>query len=94
MNQTPQADGKAIVSLVIGIIGLFTSPFLIGFVFGIIAIVLGNSSERTNGPTGVAKAGKIIGIIDIVLSIVILVVAILMAVVVGVASLGLGAFSF
>ena len=57
-----KADGKAIASLICGIVGLF----IFGIVFGIIAIVLSNKSIQTNGPTGVAKAGKILGIICII----------------------------
>ncbi len=57
-----KADGKAIGSLICGIIGLF----IFGIIFGIIAIVLSNKSIQTNGPTGVAKAGKVLGIICII----------------------------
>lgn len=60
MNNKP--DGKAIASLICGIIGLI----VLGIVFGIIALVLANSSIKTNGPTGVAKAGRVLGIICII----------------------------
>lgn len=65
-----KADGKAKASLVLGIIGLFVA----GIILGIIALVLSNQSIKANGPSGPAKAGKILGIIDIVAFFVILVV--------------------
>ena len=71
MNQN-KADGKAIASLVLGIVGLF----IFGIVLGIIALVLANSSIKANGPTGVAKAGKVLGIISIVIFVVMLIAGI------------------
>lgn len=56
------ADGKAIASLICGIIGLF----VLGIILGIVAVVLANQSIKTNGPSGAAKAGKVLGIIAIV----------------------------
>lgn len=64
------ADGKAIASLVLGIIGLF----ILGIILGIIALILSNQSIKQNGPSAPAKAGKILGIIDIVAFFVILVI--------------------
>ena len=64
-----KADGKAIASLVCGIVGLF----IFGIILGIIALVLANKSIQTNGPTGVAKAGRILGIIAIVAFVIMLI---------------------
>lgn len=60
MNTKP--DGKAKGSLICGIIGLFVA----GIILGIVALVMANNSIKQNGPTGMAKAGRILGVIDIV----------------------------
>ncbi|MDR0267504.1 DUF4190 domain-containing protein [Paenibacillus sp.] len=64
--QTPRTNGKAIGALVLGIISLI-SPF-IGFILGIIAIVLASLAfkeinMRNDGGRGMAVAGLVCGII-------------------------------
>ncbi|MFB1049897.1 DUF4190 domain-containing protein [Paraliobacillus sp. JSM ZJ581] len=68
-QQTPQASGKAIASMVLGIVAIIT-PWL-GFILGIIAIVLASKAfkEITQyqlGGRGMAVAGLTTGIISIV----------------------------
>ena len=67
-----KADGKAIGSLVCGIVGLF----IFGIILGIIALVLANKSIKENGPTTAAKAGRILGIISIVVFFIMLIAGI------------------
>jgi hypothetical protein len=60
-------NGKALASMVCGIVGLV----VFGFILGIIAIVLGsiakNEIRRTGqGGYGMATAGIVLGIIDII----------------------------
>ncbi|MCD8232107.1 MAG: DUF4190 domain-containing protein [Clostridiales bacterium] len=80
----PSPDGYAVASLVLGIISFFILP-LIG---GILAIVFGNKSLRENGPTTMAKAGKILGIISLVLIFVAVVIIVVAAVLLGVGMMG------
>jgi hypothetical protein len=59
-------NGKATTSLVCGIVGLFFA----GIILGIIALVQGNKALKTTkegeSDYKMAKAGKILGIIDII----------------------------
>jgi uncharacterized protein DUF4190 len=68
-------NGMAIASLVCGIIGLF----FLGFIFGPLALILGGvalyQASRGMGRRGLAWAGLILGVIDVVLLIVVLVSA-------------------
>ena len=68
-------NGMAIASLVCGIIGLF----FLGFIFGPIALILGgvalSQASQGRGRRGLAWAGLILGVIDVVLLIVVLVSA-------------------
>ena len=76
----PELSVKAVLSLVIGIIGLFTCPLL----GAVIAVVLGNqarteidqSGGRLTG-RGLASAGLIIGWIGLLLFLILLVMAII-----------------
>ncbi len=77
----PAPDGYAIASLVLGILGLVALP-LIG---GILAVVFGNISRKNNGPTTMARAGWIMGIIGIVLGVVVVAIIIILFVVMGAA---------
>jgi hypothetical protein len=58
--------GNAVASLVCGIIGIFFA----GLILGIISVVLGNKYMNNNKPDedgyAMAKAGKILGWIDII----------------------------
>ncbi|WP_020133051.1 DUF4190 domain-containing protein [Streptomyces sp. 303MFCol5.2] len=69
-----RADGLAIASLCCGIVGLF----ILNIVLGPLAIVFGAAARRRaavrNG-AGMAQAGIILGIVDVVLWIVLLAVA-------------------
>jgi len=61
------ADGAAVASLVLGILGLVTSAVSVGFLFGVIGIILAAVSKNRNGSTGVATAGLVLSIIDVVI---------------------------
>lgn len=69
------SNGMAIASLICGIVGLF----FLGFIFGPLALILGGlalyQTSRGMGRRGMAWAGLILGIIDVVLLIVVLVSA-------------------
>jgi formate-dependent nitrite reductase membrane component NrfD len=58
-------SSKPVWSLVCGIVGLV----LCGIVLGIVAIVLGRQAQREGRPGGMARAGEILGYVDVVLSI-------------------------
>ncbi|MEU7471806.1 DUF4190 domain-containing protein [Streptomyces sp. NPDC044984] len=68
-----RTNGLAIASLCCGIIGLF----FLNIVLGPLAIVFGAVARRQAGGngTGMAKAGIILGIVDVVLWLVLLIVA-------------------
>ncbi|CAL9342804.1 hypothetical protein SUDANB58_00302 [Streptomyces sp. enrichment culture] len=69
-----RTNGLAIASLVCGIIGLF----LFNVVLGPIAIVLGVVGMRqapARGGAGMAKAGIVLGVVDLVLFLVLMAVA-------------------
>lgn len=61
---------ESITSMVMGILALTFAPLVIGFIFGIIGIVKSGSFRRMNNgqSNGFSKAGKICGIIGIILS--------------------------
>ncbi|MGX8796621.1 DUF4190 domain-containing protein [Fusibacter sp. JL298sf-3] len=64
-------DGKAVASLVLGIISLvtiFTGVFaFIGIVLSIVGLILGLNSRKEN-PSGMATAGIVLSIISLVLT--------------------------
>ncbi|CQR46410.1 hypothetical protein BN1058_00670 [Paraliobacillus sp. PM-2] len=69
-QQAPQTSGKAIASMVLGILSILV-PW-IGFILGIIAIVLANKAfkevkQHQLGGRGMAVAGLTTGIIAIAL---------------------------
>ena len=72
VSQKKNSDGLAIASLILGIMSIvfsFGFPGLLIFpcAFGIPAIILGNSALKYPGDkTGLAKGGKICGIVGIV----------------------------
>jgi hypothetical protein len=69
-----RTNGLAIAGLVCGIVGLF----FLSFVLGPLAIIFGALALRqktANGGAGMAKAGLVLGIIDVILFIVMIVVA-------------------
>ncbi|MCL1799116.1 MAG: DUF4190 domain-containing protein [Eggerthellaceae bacterium] len=55
----PQKNGKAVASLVCGILGLF----LFGLILGIVAIVLGVQARKRPDRRGIAMAGIIFGVL-------------------------------
>ena len=58
----------ATASLVLGIIGVITSVSCVGSIFDILAIVFGVIAlKKDDGSEGRAKAGKILGIIGLVI---------------------------
>ncbi|HEX4470457.1 MAG TPA: DUF4190 domain-containing protein [Nocardioides sp.] len=62
-SQPAQANSsKATWSLVCGIIGLLC----FGIILGPVAIVLGRQAQREGRPGGIAKAGEILGYVDVV----------------------------
>lgn len=75
-----ETDGYAIASLILGILGFFLLP-IIG---GILAIVFGNKSIRENGMNTMARIGKILGIVCLVISIIAIVIIVAAVVFLGV----------
>lgn len=74
--------GKATAALVLGIIGVigaFLMPF-VGLICSIIALVMASQAKRQGYIGGAAKAGKILGIIGLVLAIVFFVLAVVIGV--------------
>ena len=69
-NQQQPADGKAIASLVLGIVALVTVFFgygaLLGLVLSIVGLILGINSRKST-PSGMATAGVVLNIIALVL---------------------------
>jgi len=57
------SSAKAVWSLVCGIIGLLC----FGVVLGPVAIILGRQAQREGQPGGMARAGEILGYVDIAL---------------------------
>lgn len=70
------AGNQAIISLVLGIFGIFLSWIIIGVVFGVFAIKLGKESRKTLGPGDgkyiIGLIGGILGWITVVATIVFL----------------------
>lgn len=56
-------NGMAIASLIVGIVGFLTSAFIVGTLFGIIAIILGIIGLKKPGGKGLSIAGIITGTI-------------------------------
>ena len=52
---------KAVWSLVCGIVGLLC----FGIILGPVAIVLGRAAQREGRPGGIARAGEILGYVDL-----------------------------
>ena len=55
------SSSKGVWSLVCGILGLFC----FGIILGPVAILLGRQAQREGRPGGVAKAGEILGYVDV-----------------------------
>ncbi len=63
---------QAVWSLILGIasiiVSFFTLGFILGIVFGIIALVLANKAKQNGYLSGVRTAGKVLGIIGLVIA--------------------------
>lgn len=79
---------KAVVALVLGILGFVFAICcsLLGLVIGIAALVLGRLARkeialtgRAQGGDGLAKAGFVLGIVDIVVAILLIIVGVVIA---------------
>lgn len=66
-----KASGMAIASLVLGIISIVASMFVVGILFGIVAIILFALARKKYGKSGIGLAGMITGIVGSVLSLII-----------------------
>jgi hypothetical protein len=68
----PQTNGPGIASLVLGIIGVITSVLIVTFFIGlpvsIVGLVLAVVGMRRNSGKGLARAGRVLSIIGIVIS--------------------------
>lgn len=64
-------EGKAIASLVLGILSLLTIFFgyfgIVGIILAIVGLILGINSKK-EGPSGMATAGIVLSIIGLVLN--------------------------
>jgi uncharacterized protein DUF4190 len=60
------SSSKPTWALVCGIVGLFC----FGIILGPVAIVLGRQAQREGNPGGIAKAGEILGYVDVALFVV------------------------
>lgn len=76
----PARNGMGTAALVLGVLGLLTSPFLGGVVLGVPALVLGvlgvrraRRGEATNG--GTARAGAVLGVLGLAVTAGLLVLA-------------------
>ena len=65
---SPPGQGKAIASLVLGIVALLGSWFYVGVILAIVGIVLALSARRDGAEGGLATAGLVISIIALALS--------------------------
>lgn len=66
-----QKNGKAVAALVLGIVSLLGLCIpLVGIICGIIAIILAVMAKKEDSTDGKQKAGMILGIIGIVVSII------------------------
>ena len=70
MEDKRPADGKAIASLVLGIVSFICIFFgygaILGIVLAIVGLILGMDSKKRN-PSGMATAGVVLSIISIII---------------------------
>lgn len=69
-GRPPGGRGKATASLICGIVGLLVC----GLILGIVAVVLGRQAQAEGQRGGSAKAGEVLGYIDIALWAVVLII--------------------
>lgn len=89
-----QSNGKAVASLVLGIVSLVCIFFgygaLLGIVLGVVGIILGVMA-RKEAPSGMATAGLVLSIIAIVLCVITFLACIICA---GIGLSALGAMNY
>ena len=92
MNQNAPAHGKAIASLICGIVGFIFCFFgysaIVSVILGIVGIVLSRKAQEEGNDEAIRKIGSIISIITVIAGIIGIIVA---AFVVGAVVSGLGA---
>ena len=92
MNQNAPAHGKAIASLICGIVGFIFCFFgysaIVSVILGIVGIVLSGKAKKEGNDEAIRKVGFIISIITVIAGIIGIIVA---AFVVGAVVSGLGA---
>ena len=74
-------NGKAIASMVLGIVSLILILFggsIIGIILAIVGVVLGNSVKRIDPYNGFAKAGRILSWIGLIICIVVTVLTVVL----------------
>lgn len=74
MESSSNTSGKAIVSLIMGILSIILF-FVVGIIFGIVGLILSNKSikeinEKNIGGSKIAVAGKICSIFGITITII------------------------
>lgn len=87
-NTVDEKKGKSIASMVLGIVslvGLCLNSW-VSLICGIIGLILGIQGKKTENAQGMAKAGVILSIISLVLT----VLCIIFIFVIGIGSIGLG----
>ena len=72
-RQEQRNSGKSVAAMVLGIVGLlFSAFFIVSLPCAIIAMIFGRSEDKER-PNGMAKAGFIMGLIGIILTVLILI---------------------
>ncbi|MFG2748735.1 DUF4190 domain-containing protein [Streptomyces xanthophaeus] len=74
-HHTASANGQAGAAMVFGVIGLSTSVFLVGGLFGGIGLILGIVALATAGRTGTGRAKALTGVVTSAIGIVVSVLA-------------------
>lgn len=93
-NYTPDGagKGKAIASLILGIVSLvlaFVFPIVVGLVCGIIGLVMATLSKKDGYVGGMRTAGFILSIIGLILNAIVLIVVLACGAAIGCAAMQL-----
>lgn len=91
VNTTEEKKGKSVAAMVLGIVsvvGLCVNSW-VSLICGIIGLILGIQGKKTENAQGMAKAGIILSVIALVITI----LCIVFLIVIGVGSIGLGILS-
>lgn len=79
MNQTQPAHGKAVASLVCGIVGIvlwfFGYSAIVSIILAIVGKVLASGAKKEGNTEGIRKAGSILCVITLIGGIIALIVA-------------------